>query len=146
MPFGLTKVLVTFNRLMEKLFFKHSAYASVFFDDIIVHSQTLEEHKLYLQSIFDEVCLYVNGKKSKFFMLEIKNLCHIISKDGIEMDLDNLRVIKEWPKPRNVHEVWSFLGMCSYYQHFIAHFSSITRPLHDLKKKKMSFVWTPREK
>ena len=71
MPFGLNNAPATFNRLMEKIFCKHSAYIGVFFDDIIVHSHTLEEHKLHLQSVFDELRankLYVNGKKSEFFM------------------------------------------------------------------------------
>ncbi|MCO5573592.1 hypothetical protein L7F22_027364 [Adiantum nelumboides] len=48
MPFGLTNAPATFNRLMEKIFRKHSAYTGVFFDDIIIHSQTLEEHKKHL--------------------------------------------------------------------------------------------------
>ncbi|MCO5562493.1 hypothetical protein L7F22_016120 [Adiantum nelumboides] len=71
MSFGLTNAPATFNRLMEKIFRKHSAYTGVFFDDIIVHSQTPEEHKKHLQSIFDALQanrLFVNGKKSDFFM------------------------------------------------------------------------------
>ena len=146
MPFGLTNAPTTFNRLMEKIFCKHSAYIGVFFDDIIVHSHTLEEHKLHLQSVFDELRankLYVNGKKSEFFMKEIKYLGHIISKNGILMDPKKLRVIQEWPPPRNVHELRSFLGMCSYYRRFIAHFSMIAGPLHDLTKKKVQYVWSP---
>ena len=78
---------MTFHGLMEKFFCEHSAYASFFFDDIIVHSQTLEEHKLHLQSIFDELRankLYVNGKKSEFFMQEIKYLSHILSRMGLK--------------------------------------------------------------
>ncbi|MCO5553384.1 hypothetical protein L7F22_006905 [Adiantum nelumboides] len=102
MPFGLTNAPATFNRLMENIFCKHSAYMGVFFDDIIVHSQTLEEHKKHLQSVFDELQanrLFVNGKKSEFFMKEIKYLGHIISKEGIRMDPEKLRVIDEWPEP-----------------------------------------------
>ncbi|MCO5596075.1 hypothetical protein L7F22_050133 [Adiantum nelumboides] len=98
MPFGLTNAPATFNMLMEKIFRKHSAYTGVFFDDIIVHSQTLEEHKKHLQSVFDELQanrLFVNGKKSDFFMKEIKYLGHIISKEGIRMDPEKLRVIDE---------------------------------------------------
>ena len=116
MPFGLTNAPATFNRLMEKIFRKHSAYTGVFFDDIIIHSHTLEEHKKHLQFVFDELCankLYVNEKKSEFFMQEIKYLGHIISEKGILVDLEKLRVIDEWPQPKNVHERWSFLGMCS---------------------------------
>ncbi|MCO5609672.1 hypothetical protein L7F22_063903 [Adiantum nelumboides] len=85
------------------------------------HSQTLEEHKKHLQSVFDELQanrLFVNGKKSEFFIKEIKNLGHIISKEGIRMDPEKLRVIDEWPEP------------C---------------PLHDLTKKKAKYVWILKE-
>ena len=61
------------------------------------------------------------------------------------MDLEKLKVIEEWPIPKNLHEVRSFLGMCSYYQKFIAKFSVIARPLHDLTKKNVKFQWTLRE-
>ncbi len=125
MPFGLTNAPATFNRFMERIFRKQSAYTGVFFDDIIIHSHSLEEHKRHLQSVFDELQankLYINGKKSEFFMREIKYLGHIISKEGIRMDLEKLKVIKEWPTPRNVHELRSFPGMCSYYRRFKAHF------------------------
>ena len=81
MPFGLTNAPATFNRLMEKIFRKHSAYTCVFFNDIIIHSHTLEEHKRHLQFVFDKLRankLYVNGKKNKFFTQEIRYLGHII--------------------------------------------------------------------
>ena len=48
MPFGLTNALATFNHLMDRIFCKHRSYIGVFFDDIIVHSKTLEEHKEHL--------------------------------------------------------------------------------------------------
>ncbi|MCO5564779.1 hypothetical protein L7F22_018447 [Adiantum nelumboides] len=148
MSIGQTNAPATFNRLMEKIFCKHSVYTGVFFNDITVHSQTLEEHKKHLQSFFDALQvnrLFVNGKKSEFFMKEIKYLGHIISKEGIRMDPEKLRVIDEWPKPCNVHELRSFLGMCSYYRRFIRDFSMIAGSLHDLTKKKAKYVWTPKE-
>ena len=57
----------------------------------------------------------MNGKKSELFMREIRYLGHIISEKGILMDPKKLRVIDEWPQPKNVHELQSFVGMCSYY-------------------------------
>ena len=148
MPFGLTNAPATFNRLMERIFQKHRAYTGVFFDDIIIHSNSLEEHKEHLRAVFEELranSLFVNEKKSEFFMHKIKYLGHIISKDGIRMDPEKLRVINEWPIPKNLHEVRSFLGMCSYYRRFIEKFSILAGPLHDLTKKKVQFKWTAKE-
>ena len=89
MPFGLTNAPTTFNRMMERIFRKHRAYTGVFFDDIIIYSKTLEEHKSHLRAVFKELSdnkLFINGKKSEFFLQEIRYLGHIISKDGIRMD------------------------------------------------------------
>ena len=134
MPFGLTNALATFNCLMDRIFCKHHSYTGVFFDDIIVHSKTLEEHKEHLAQVFKEVQehkLYVNSKKSEFFLKKIRYLGHIISKDGIKMDPDKLKTIQEWPQPLNLHKLRSFIGMCSYYRRFIEKFSIIVGPLHD---------------
>ena len=49
------------------------------------------------------------------------------------------------PKPNNLHEIRSFIGMCSYYRRFIEKFSITASPLHDLKKKKVKFQWTAKE-
>ena len=72
----------------------------MFFDDIIVYFKTLEEHKEHLAQVFKELQehkLFVNSKKSEFFLKEIRYLGHIISKDGIKMDPDKPKIIQEWP-------------------------------------------------
>ncbi|MCO5612093.1 hypothetical protein L7F22_066355 [Adiantum nelumboides] len=106
---------------------------------------TIEEHKEHLKVIFQALRdnkLYVNQKKSEFFLQKIQYLGHIISKNGIRMDPAKLEVIKDWPNPRNLHEVRSFIGMCAYYRRFIEKFSLIAGPLHDLTKKNVKYVWT----
>ena len=85
--------------------------------------------------------MYINLKESEFFLEEIQYLGHIISKSSMRMDPKKLEVIKEWPIPTNNHELRSFIGMSAYYHCFIAHFSSIARPLHDLTKKNARFIW-----
>ena len=72
--------------------------------------------------------LYINQKKSEFFLEEIRYLGHIISKDGIRMDPEKLEVINGWPEPRNLHELRSFIGMCVYYRRFIENISLIAGP------------------
>ena len=55
------------------------------------------------------------------------------------MDTKKLKVIEEWPVPKNIHALQSFIGMCSCYRRFIAKFAVIAGPLHDLTKKKVKF-------
>ena len=93
---------------MDRIFRKYRAFTGVFFDDIIVYSRSLEEHKEHLAQVFDELRmhkLYVNMKKSEFFLKYILYLGHIISKDEIRMDLEKMKIIQEWPQPRNLHEL-----------------------------------------
>ena len=78
-------------------------------------------------------------------MKEIEYLGHTSSKEGIRTDPEKLKIIEEWPKPNNLHESHSFIGMCSYYRRFIEKFSIIAGPLHDLTKKKFKFQWTTKE-
>ena len=52
MPFGHTNALATFNRLMDIIFCKYCSFTRVFFNDIIVYSKTLEEHKEHLSKVF----------------------------------------------------------------------------------------------
>ena len=76
----------------------------ILFDDIIVYSKSIEEHKQHLKVIFEvlrENKLYINQKKSEFFLKEIQYLGHIISQAGIRMDLEKLEVISGWPTPVN---------------------------------------------
>lgn len=118
MPFGLTNAPATFNQMMDRIFREHRAFVGTFFDDIIVFSKTEEEHHQHLKTVFEEFRkhrLVINGKKSEFFMEEIHFLGHIISKDGVRMDPDKIKAIQDWPDLKTVHEVRSFIGLCSYY-------------------------------
>jgi hypothetical protein len=60
---------------------------------------------------------------------------HIISKDGIIVDPKKIEAIREWPVPKNVIEVRSFMGLAGYYRRFIKGFSKIAHPITSLKKK-----------
>ncbi|MCO5571593.1 hypothetical protein L7F22_025338 [Adiantum nelumboides] len=98
MPFGLINAPATFNHMMERIFQPHRNFTGVFFDDVIIYSKTIEEHKEHLKVIFQALRdnkLYVNQKKSEFFLQEIQYLGHIISKNGIRMDPAKLEVIKD---------------------------------------------------
>ena len=67
----------------------------------------------------------------------------LVSKSGIGMDPAKVAAILEWPTPKTVKEVQSFLGFASFYRKFIVHYSSLTPPLTSLTRKGVRFTWSP---
>ena len=101
--------------MMERIFRKYLHFANTFFDDILVHSKALEEHYEYLDLVFKEVHahqLFINAKKSEFFLQEILYLGHIISHGKVKVDPSKLIAIQEWPDLENVH-ITAIIGSLS---------------------------------
>ncbi|MCO5610236.1 hypothetical protein L7F22_064472 [Adiantum nelumboides] len=141
MPFGLTNAPATFNRMMDRIFRPLRHCVGTFFDDTIVLSKSEAKHMEHLRALFEMLRkerMVVNGKKS-----EIHFLGHIVSKDGVRMDPAKIKAIQDSPKP--VHEVRSFLGLCSYYHRFIHFFAEIAAPLHGLTRKGVVFRFGERQ-
>ncbi|MCO5557893.1 hypothetical protein L7F22_011465 [Adiantum nelumboides] len=57
------------------------------------------------------------------------------------MDPAKIDAIRNWPDLKNVHEVRSFLELCSYYKRYVRKFAEIASPLHMLTQKGASFSW-----
>ncbi|MCO5572480.1 hypothetical protein L7F22_026235 [Adiantum nelumboides] len=57
------------------------------------------------------------------------------------MDPAKIEAIRNWPDLKNVHEVRSFLGLCSYYRRYVRKFAEIASPLHMLTQKGVPFLW-----
>ena len=62
---------------------------------------------------------------------------------GIATDPDKIKLVTEWPTPRNLKEVRSFVGLCSYYRRYVKDFARVAEPLHGLTRKNVRFQWTP---
>jgi hypothetical protein len=69
-------------------------------------------------------------------------LGHIISKEGIVVELEKTKSIEEWTTPRNVVDVRSFMGLVGYYKRFIEGLSKILHPITSLQNKGVQFEWT----
>lgn len=143
--FGLTNAPATFQAVMNNIFQPYlNKFVTVYLDDILVFSNTQEEHFEHLRKalqVLKEQKFYAKLSKCEFNKSEVKYLGHIIGADGVKVDPDKVTAVTEWPEPSNVGEVRSFVGLASYYRKFIKDFSMIARPLHDLTKK--GLVWGP---
>ena len=79
--------------------------------------------------------------KCEFGMKEMLYLGHIISAKGVQVDMEKIRAIRDWPAPKTVTELRGFLGLCTYYRRYVKGFSQFDAPLTDLRKKG-AFTWT----
>jgi hypothetical protein len=143
MPFGLCNTPATFERLMKTVLRGLTGESClVYLDDVIVIGRTFQEHLLNLQKVFQwfrEAHLKLNLEKCQLFQKEVRYLGHIVSPEGITTDPEKLEAVREWPTPRNKHEVRSFLGLCTYYRRFISGFANIAKPMTRLTEEKRAF-------
>ena len=129
-------------------FFKSEilSYAMTYLDDIIICSKNEEDHLRHLGEVFHQLRqagLKIKCSKCDFFKSEIHYLGHLISAHGISPLPEKLDTIKNMPTLKDVKKIKQFLGLTGYYRKFVPRFVDISRPLTQLTKKEMKFVWTP---
>ena len=109
-----------------------------------------EEHIKRLRGVFEKLSaagLRLKPSICEFFKPKITYLGHIVSKDGMETETKRIIAIQEWPIPKTVTEVHSFLGFMNYYHKFIPKYAKIARPSNQLvsgenaNKKKTLVEW-----
>ncbi|UYV71173.1 hypothetical protein LAZ67_8002033, partial [Cordylochernes scorpioides] len=93
----------------------------------------------------NESNLKLNDKKCRFAFEELEILGHITNQQGIKPAEYNIKAVRDFPQPKKVKEVQSFLGMCSYYRKFIKDISLIADPLTGLIRKNAQFTWTEKQ-
>lgn len=67
---------------------------------------------------------------------------HVISGEGIMVDLQKVVVVKKWPRSVTLIDIQSFFGLADYYKRFTESFLTITAPLTKLTQKKVKFLWS----
>ncbi|EKV17987.1 Retrotransposon polyprotein, putative [Penicillium digitatum PHI26] len=145
MPFGLTNAPATFQRFIIKAIEEYlDLFVIVYLDDILVFSETLEEHiehnKLVLQKMREaEVTLKL--KKCEFHVQETTFLGYRISPNGLGMEEEKVKSIMEWPTPKSMKEVQRFLGLANYYRKIIDGYAGVATGLYRLTKKDQKFEW-----
>src|SRR6266498_6095752 len=123
-------------------------FVVVYLDDILICLDTFEEHINHLRKVFiklQEANLVIKLKKCKFGQRKIKFLGHIIGTDKLRTDPENIGKIINCPVPIDVTGVRKFMRLCNYYRKFIKDLSKLLKPLRQLLKKDVKFLWEPKE-
>ena len=147
MPFGLKNAGSTFQRHMDTLF-NNVKNVSTYLNDMIIASETEEEHTKDLQRVFKilhENNLKISLQKCKFFQSTIKFLGYQISPEGVRPPADKVEAINSFPLPKTSHELRRFMGMLNFFRPMIPQFASIAYDLTEILKQNPSskdLPWT----
>ena len=136
MPFGLCDAPSTYQRLMAGVLQGLiGRICLAYLVDVIVFSKKRSEHAADLRAVFDRIRsagLKLKPSKCSLFADQVLYLGHVISAAGISPDPAKLRVLADWPTPKTVREMQSFLGFVNFYGDYISDATELTAPLYDL--------------
>jgi hypothetical protein len=146
MSLGLTNAPAYFMYLMNSVIMNETdKFVVVFIDDILIYSKSKAEHAKHLRIVLQRLRdhkLYAKFSKCEFWLDSVKFLGHTISKEGISVDPSKVQEVMDWKPPKSVHQIRNFLGLAGYYRRFIPDFSRIAKPMTELLKKGVKFVWS----
>jgi cleavage and polyadenylation specificity factor subunit 1 len=141
MPFGLKNSASTFQRFLDQVL-RGLPGVVVYIDDILVFSDTEEEHIKRLRALLERLNkfgLRVHRQKCFFVQKQVKYLGYVLSGDGYEPNPDRIEAIQNFPTPSNSKELRRFLGMANFYRLHVPHFSEIASPLFAITD---AFIWS----
>jgi hypothetical protein len=109
MSFGLINAPTHFMYLMNSIFMEElDKFVVVFIDDILVFSKSRKEHEEHLHIVLQRLHdhqLYAKFSKCEFWLTKVQFLGHVVSSEGISMDLSKVREVLDWKPLRTVHQV-----------------------------------------
>lgn len=144
LPQGLANAPATFQAFMNSILGPLRDHVLVYLDDICVISKNPEEHERHLRQLLQllrENKLYAKASKCEFNRTDLRFLGHVVGRDGLRVDPDKIKTVREWPVPKDVQQVRQFLGLCNYFRKYIMGYAAIAAPMQDLVNKKAPWVW-----
>jgi len=147
MHYGLTNAPASFQRFMNDVFKDLlDVCVVVYLDDILIYSDNPDEHLPHVREVLRRLRahnLYAKIEKCAFGVDTTDFLGFVVGPEGLRMDDSKIQVIRDWPTPRKVKDVQSFLGFANFYRRFIFSYSDIVIPLTRLTRKDARWVWSP---
>ena len=143
LPFGLNSANEVFQKRVSQVF-ENLPGLVVLFDDILIYGENEMEHDNVLQQALERCKnsgIKLNTKKCKYKVKEVKYLGHIITSEGIKIDNEKVRAIKQMPKPTDKKAVQRLLGAVNQMSKFVPNLATITHPIRQLLNKNVIFDW-----
>ncbi|KAA8495820.1 Transposon Ty3-I Gag-Pol polyprotein [Porphyridium purpureum] len=136
MPFGLCNAPAAFQRAMNELFVDLlDKTVIVYLDDILVFTKDRQSHGEVLKEVLSRLQkagYRLKRKKCSFFVSEVEYLGNIVGNGCVKMDPRKVEALKDWPVPKTVTELRSFLGMTNWFRRFVKGYSTVVAPLTSL--------------
>ncbi|MBW0589388.1 hypothetical protein O181_129103 [Austropuccinia psidii MF-1] len=143
MPFGLTNAPSSFQNLFNDTFcYLLDIYPVVYLDHIMVFSKSEEEHVAHVSTVLARLRannLFAKASKCLFHVSSEEYLGYVVSSEGLKMDQAKFQQILNWPPPRNLKALQSFLGFANFYRRFIKSYSKKISSLTSFLKKDSRF-------
>ena len=117
----------------------------MYLDDIFIYSTTIEEHEQHLQLVFEVLrthCFFLSKNKVDLYSVQMDCLGHMIDDMGIHVNMDKMKLIREWPRPLNYNDVQRFNGVVNYISQFMPDVTAYTSPLAAMSKQAV-WTWNP---
>ena len=143
-PFGLRNLPAIFNAVIADLLDDLFNFLKTFFDDLIVHTMTVDAHLDALEILLRrcrEKHILLSIDKTLLLQEEIEVLGFTVSHKSIKIPPKALAAVQQLIPPTNVKSVQSFLGLVGYYRRFVQDFAGLAEPLTRLTKTGADFVW-----
>ena len=117
MPLDLTNAPIVFQQFMNDIF-SNLLDVCVILDDILIYLNNMAEHHQHVKEVLK--CLYKAGlyakvEKYEFHSESVEYLGYILSPSGLIMSDDKVKIIQDWPEPKKVKDIQSFLGFANFY-------------------------------
>jgi len=139
MPFGLTNASAAFQRFINNVFSDLlDVCVVVYLDDILIYSDDITQHRKHVKEVLkrlQKAGLYAKAEKCEFHSDSIEYLGYVLSPSGLTMSNAKVKTIQEWPEPKKIKDIQSFLGFANFYRRFIFNYSDIVIPLTWLTRK-----------
>ncbi len=147
LPFGLHGAAATFQRMMDQVLRGTEDYAAAYLDDIVIFSQSWEEHLEYLKEVLTRIKaagLTIRPDKCALAKPETQYLGFVLGHGVIRPQVGKVEAIKTAGWPETKKQVRAFLGLIGWYRKCIPNFSARAITLTNLTKKTQpnKLIWT----